>query len=433
MGGLIRVWGYTLGCRLNAYETEALVDGFCRRCGALRAAGPEDADIVILNTCAVTGRSTARSRKSARQLVAEVAPRGGMVVVTGCVAQVAPEDFSGMDVLVVPNAGKAALVEETAARLGIACAPEGDPGEGAPGLFPLEAPASVPRSRAFLKVQDGCDNRCTYCIVPAARGPSRSQPRELVLAHARRLSGAGFREISLTGVDLIRYGVDLYGGSYDLPALVGDLLRLGGFRVRLSSVEPIGLTGDVLSRLALPGVCRHLHLPIQSGSDAVLSRMGRRYGRRDMLELLDRCAALFPGLALGADIIAGFPGETEEEFRETLELVAHPAVSYLHVFPFSPRPGTPAAGWRDLFLHTETVTHRAGVLRSLSRGARRRFREGAVGTEALAIVEGRTDETTGRHICMTDNYIPLLAPRGASEGELVRLSIAREDVCWETR
>ena len=432
MSGAIRVYGHTLGCRLNTYETEALLEEFRRRCGAVRAGSPEDADIVIVNSCAVTGRSTARSRKSVRQIAASLSDHGTLVV-TGCVVQTAPEEFDGQNVILVPNTGKITLVEDVAARLGIPCrAPENAPGIS-PVLFPAEAPTTISRTRAFLKVQDGCSNACTYCVVPSARGPSRSQPRETVLEHAGRLADAGFAEILLTGVDLVRYGDDLYGGAYGLAALVRDLLRLGGFRLRLSSMEPIGLSGELLSRLALPGICRHIHLPVQSGSDAILERMGRSYSRIDIEQILDRCAELFPGLALGADIIVGFPGETEEDFRETLELVSHPAVSYLHVFPFSPRPGTPAAGWNRLFLHPETVTSRAEALRAISRHARRRFREGAVGSDALAIVEGRTCGNTGRRICMTDNYIPLLAPEGAKEGQMIQMTIRGEDVCWETR
>jgi threonylcarbamoyladenosine tRNA methylthiotransferase MtaB len=432
MSGAIRVYGHTLGCRLNTYETEALLEEFRRRCGAVRTESPEDADIILVNSCAVTGRSTARSRKSVRQLAASLSDRGTLVV-TGCVVQTAPGEFDGQNVILVPNTGKISLVEDVAARLGIPCeAPIRAMGI-TPTLFPAEAPTTISRTRAFLKVQDGCSNACTYCVVPSARGPSRSQPREVVLEHAGRLAEAGFSEILLTGVDLVRYGNDLYGGAYDLADLVRDLLRLGGFRLRLSSMEPIGLSRELLSRLALPGVCRHIHLPIQSGSDAILGKMGRSYSRLEIERILDRCAALFPGLALGADIIVGFPGESEENFRETVELVSHPAVSYLHVFPFSPRPGTPAAGWNRLFLHPETVTSRAEALRAISRHARRRFRESAVGRDALAIVEGRTFGNTGRRICMTDNYIPLLAPEGAKEGEMVQMMVRREDVCWETR
>ena len=426
----MKIYGYTLGCRLNSYETEALLEEFVSRCGAVRVSDPYAADLILVNSCAVTGRSTARSRKSVRQFrrCSEAT-----VVVTGCVVQVTPEEFDGQQVVLVPNTRKDRLVEEISSILGIELLPSQPAPDGAV-LFPVSAPRAMSRTRAFLKVQDGCDNRCTYCIVPAARGPSRSQPREVVLEHASILAESGFREILLTGVDLVRYGRDLYGTEdYGLPELVADLIDLGGFRVRLSSMEPIGLTTEMLEGIAMPGVCRHLHIPVQSGSDDVLQRMGRNYSCKDIETLFDRCSTLFPGLALGVDVIVGFPGETEEDYLRTVELVSHPAVSYLHVFPFSPRPGTPAAEWEMPALHTETVTGRAEALRSLSAGSRKAFRERCLGMKVEMLVEGRTDTDSGRHIGMSDNYIPLLAPPDSSEGELISATVSEENVCWGRR
>jgi len=426
----MRIYGYTLGCRLNAYETEALLEEFVERCGAERVTEPSEADLILVNSCAVTGRSTARSRKSVRQYLRNSDAR---LVVTGCVAQVAPDEFDQERVILIPNTDKSMLVEQIGSKLGLNILPP-ETASGGAVLFPAAAPKAMSRTRAFLKVQDGCDNRCTYCIVPAARGPSRSQPREVVLEHAATLAGSGFREILLTGVDLVRYGRDLYGETgYSLPDLVSDLTALGGFRIRLSSMEPIGLTTDILESIALPSLCRHLHIPIQSGSDDVLRRMGRNYSGNDIEALFTRCSELFPGLSLGADVIVGFPGETEDDFRRTVELVSHPAVSYLHVFPFSPRPGTPAAGWKELALHTETVTDRAEALRNLSVRARRKFRESSIGSELQILVEGRNDHLTNRPIGMSDNYIPILAPSDASEGELLTVTASAENICWGRR
>ena len=426
----MRIYGYTLGCRLNAYETEALLEEFVERCGAERVTEPSEADLILVNSCAVTGRSTARSRKSVRQYLRN---SDATVVVTGCVAQVAPDEFDQERVILIPNTDKKILVDRIGSRLGLNILPP----ETAPGgsvLFPAVAPKSMSRTRAFLKVQDGCDNRCTYCIVPAARGPSRSQPREVVLEHAATLARSGFMEILLTGVDLVRYGRDLYGEvGYGLPDLVSDLSDLGGFRIRLSSMEPIGLTPEILESIALPSLCRHLHIPIQSGSDDVLRRMGRNYSGNDIEALFTRCSKLFPGLSLGADVIVGFPGETEEDFSRTVELVSHPAVSYLHVFPFSPRPGTPAAEWKELALHTETVTERAEALRSLSVSARREFRKSSIGSELEILVEGRSDTLTERPIGMSDNYIPILAPFDAPEGELLTVTASEDNICWGRR
>ncbi|MCK4807498.1 MAG: radical SAM protein, partial [Candidatus Aegiribacteria sp.] len=239
--------------------------------------------------------------------------------------------------------------------------------------------------------------------------------------------------ILLTGVDLVRYGKDLYGDDYGLVHLVRDLLEKGGFRIRLSSMEPIGLSTDMLEGIAYPGVCRHLHIPVQSGSDRILEEMGRMYSSDDIIELFDRGMELFPGIGIGADVIVGFPGETEKDFGKTVDLISHPAVAYLHVFPFSARPGTPAASMRSEMIHTETVTDRAEYLRSLSLEKRKRFRRSQIGTDVLVLVESRTDGDSGRLIGMTDNYIPVISPQGSREGEMVEMTLTERNICWNIR
>jgi len=426
-----RIYGHTLGCRLNAYETEAILEEFRRRCGIERVSDPDDASIILVNSCAVTGRSTARSRKSVRSFCRRT---DAVVVVTGCVAEVMPEEFNDQDVIILPNTAKKDLINIVAGKLEIpVSSSSGVQKEPAGAIFPVRAPLIISKTRAFLKIQDGCDNHCTYCIVPAARGPSRSQPRELVLSQARSLASAGFQEILLTGVDLVRYGRDLYGTDYGLVHLVTDLLEMGGFRIRLSSMEPIGLSTEMLEGLAYPGVCRHLHIPVQSGSDRILEKMERMYSRDDIIKLFDRSIELFPGIGIGADVIVGFPGETEKDFRQTVELISHPAVAYLHVFPFSARPGTPAASMHSEMIHTETVTERAQYLRSLSGKKRNNFRRSQIGTDALVLVESRTDAGTGRLIGMTDNYIPVRSPQGSREGEMVQMTLTERDICWDVR
>jgi threonylcarbamoyladenosine tRNA methylthiotransferase MtaB len=425
-----RIYGFTLGCRLNAYETEALLEEFRRRCGVERVTDPDEATIILVNSCAVTGRSTARSRKTVRSFCRRTNAR---VIVTGCVVEVTPWEFDDQDVILLPNTAKNVLVETVAGKLGIPISvlPEHRKSPGA--IFPAFAPEVMSRTRAFLKVQDGCDNHCTYCIVPAARGPSRSQPRDLVLSQAGKLASAGFREILLTGVDLVRYGNDLYGDEYGIINLVRDLLEKGGFRIRLSSMEPIGLSINMLEGIAYPGVCRHLHIPVQSGSDRILERMGRMYSSDDIKELFDRSMELFPGIGIGADVIVGFPGETEDDFRNTIDLISHPAVAYLHVFPFSARPGTPAASMYEDMIHTETITNRAKYLRSLSGKMRNRFRKSQIGTDALVLVESRMHKDSGRLIGMTDNYIPVVSPPGSREGEMLEMTLTEKDICWNTR
>ncbi len=413
-----RVFGYTLGCRLNACETDAMVEAVVRDLEGSRVPDHLCADIVIVNTCTVTGRSDARCRKTVKGF--RTANPEALLVVTGCASQMRPEDYRGIPgCLVVGNPEKESIPDL------IRGMPSGEPGEG---LFPSGV-STGRRTRAFLKIQSGCDHRCSYCIVPLARGPSRSQPRDTVLRQARELSEMGKREICLVGVDLADYGRGLYQ-DYHLADLVRELLRTGGFRVRLSSLEPRFLTVSALRRLAaLPGLCRHFHIPMQSGSDRVLSAMGRGYGRSHQESLLETIHGLFPGAAVGADFIAGFPGETEADHRETLSLARSGLLAYLHVFPFSPRPGTPAASMKRL--HTEVVTGRSRELRDVSRTIRRNFRESTLGTDGLALVEGRRHE--GRMVGLTDNYVPVAVPENSREGELQRVVISRENVCWGLR
>jgi threonylcarbamoyladenosine tRNA methylthiotransferase MtaB len=237
-------------------------------------------------------------------------------------------------------------------------------------------------------------------------------------------------EIVLTGIDLASYGRDLYGGTYGLSRLVRDMHEIGGFRIRISSIEPVSLDCELLSELSLPGVCRHFHLPLQSGSDRILAAMGRQYGREDMLKLLDYFGDCFPGAALGADIIVGFPGETDEDFGDTMDLAADERLAYLHVFPFSPRPGTKAWDMNGR-IHPETVTERAVTLRAKSAESRRRFRLSRIGEDALILVEGRM--LRGRMIGLSDNYIPLLSPAGSVEGSLVSVTVTEDNICWELR
>ncbi|MCK5132248.1 MAG: MiaB/RimO family radical SAM methylthiotransferase [Candidatus Sabulitectum sp.] len=413
------VFGYTLGCRLNSYETEALVGELVDKLSGNRVSSPEDADLILVNTCAVTGRSQARSRKIVRSYTARYPD--AVIVVTGCVAVVSPEDYSGMDrVKVIPNDEKQLIasmisgVQETTSD---------------EHLYPVFAPITTSKTRGFLKIQDGCSNRCTYCVVPLARGDSRSQPRELVLSQAKEMAEAGYCEICLTGVDIADYGRGLYTNGYGLPQLVEELLAIGSFRLRIGSVEPQYLTIKTLENLVIPGLCRHFHIPFQSGSDRILSRMGRRYSRAEEDELLDAVTSLFPGSCIGSDIIAGFPGESEEDYQQSLTLAEDSRINYLHVFPFSPRPGTPAAEMKPL--HTEKITLRSKELRKVSAGSRRKFRKNNLSTTQTMLVESRT--LNGRMIGLTDNYIPVYAPELAEEGKLVEVFLSEENICWGQR
>ncbi len=415
------VFGYTLGCRLNSFETEALVEELVDVLSGRRVTTPEEADLIVVNTCAVTARSQGRSRRIVRSWASRFPEKD--IVVTGCVAAVAPEDFKDMDrVTVVPNTGKRRIPEIVNPAGSYGNVPENS-------LFPISAPLSTSRTRGFLKIQNGCNNACTYCIVPLARGGSKSQPKELVLKQAREMVNAGFREISVTGVDIADYGRGLYTNGYGLPELVEELLEIGGFRLRLGSIEPMYLTVKTLEKLALPGVCNHFHIPFQSGSGRILKIMGRRYGREEEEELLSAVTTLFPDACIGSDIIAGFPGETQEDYKQSLRLAQDSRVNYLHVFPFSPRPGTPAASMKSL--HTEKITARSRELRMVSETSRTEFRRNNISSTREMLVEGR--KRNGRNIGFTDNYIPVYAPEAAVEGELAEVTLSEDTICWSLR
>jgi len=364
----------TLGCKINQYETEAVREAWLAR-GWREAADPADADVLLINSCAVTARAVADVRQAVARMH-RAAPQG-RIVVTGCAAQVLREDIAALPGVadVVGQQAKVSLLRYDPER-GAAGGHEGNGGDGGDDLsvdaatFPAFRIDGFTRSRPVLKVQDGCSHRCTYCIVPLARGAARSRDPREALAEARRLLDAGFRELIVSGVNLRQYGRDLPGGGPDFWDLLAFLERelapqwAGRARLRISSLEP-GQLGeralDVLaeSRLVAP----QLHLSLQSGSPGVLRRMGRGHYRPEpLLDFVSDLAEVWPLFGLGADILTGFPGETDAEFGETLDFVGALPLTYAHVFPYSRRPGTPAAVM-DGQLPQEVKKRRAAELR----------------------------------------------------------------------
>ncbi|GAB4411072.1 MAG: tRNA (N(6)-L-threonylcarbamoyladenosine(37)-C(2))-methylthiotransferase MtaB [Anaerolineales bacterium] len=344
----------SLGCKLNQSEMESLQ-------AQLEAAGWElspahEADVVVLNTCAVTAEAARKSRQALRRLRAE-APRAHLVA-TGCYAELWPQEVeaAARPNSVVGNRDKARLADLLLARF---------PPGAAPVREERAAPA-WPRTRAFVKIQDGCDNACAYCVVHIARGPSRSLPADGVVAQVQEAAQAGRKEVVLTGVNIGAYGLDT--GGPDLGGLIGRILAETSVpRIRLSSVEPWSFREEWLELWAEPRLCPHFHLPLQSGSDAVLRRMNRPYSAGDFLRLVETIRHSLPDAAITTDIIVGFPGETEADHRATLALAERAGFARIHVFPFSPRPGTPAASMPDAVPRDE-VLRRSAELRAL--GAR---------------------------------------------------------------
>jgi threonylcarbamoyladenosine tRNA methylthiotransferase MtaB len=370
----------TLGCRLNSYESEVMR-------GHAEAAGLTDA--VIVNTCAVTAEAVRQARQTIRRARRE--RPGAAILVTGCAAQIDPTSFADMPEVtrVIGNAEK--MKAETFQPLTLLDADA--PRVRVNDIMSVRETAAHlvdgldGRARAFVQVQTGCDHRCTFCIIPYGRGNSRSVPAGEVIDQVRRLVATGHYEIVLTGVDLTSWGADLPNAP-KLGNLVARILKLVPDlqQLRLSSIDAIEIDEPLFDLLAHePRLAPHLHLSFQSGDDMILKRMKRRHSRQDAINLCNRLRAARPGMAFGADLIAGFPTETEEMFANTLRSVDECGIDYLHVFPYSPRPGTPAAKMPQVA--RDVVKARAATLRQ--KGAERLTLrlDRHVGATTLALVE----------------------------------------------
>jgi len=400
----------TLGCRLNQADTQALQRVLETR-GFRTVPLEARPDVVVVNTCTVTARAELSDKRAIRR--AARLSRDGRVVVTGCWAQTSPAEVAalgGVD-LVVGNADKARL-PDLLAGLTRSSVPRVEVSNIAGArIEPLAAPVKSERARAFLKVQDGCQHRCAFCVVPLARGASRSLAPAAIEAHARALVDAGHAEIVLTGVDLGHYGADLVPRT-SLAALLARLVTISGLRwLRLSSLLPAYFTGELLDIVTgSPVIAPHLHVPLQSGSDHVLRAMRRPYTAAMYRGLVERLAAAIPRLGLGADVIVGFPGESSDDFAETLALVEALPFSYLHVFPYSPRAGTEAAGragrpGRPGRIDAATAAERGRRLREAAAAKNLRFRAGTLGrVEDVLVLEAR-DRVTGDLTGLTGNYM----------------------------
>ena len=422
----------TLGCKVNQCESEGIARALAEA-GWTRCEPGTPADLVVVNTCTVTGRAAMQSRGAARR-AARTHP-GARVVVTGCCVQIETATFAAMPGIsaVVGHADKHRIPELAETLPG--------PGGGktaAPRTLirdltryrVFEAgrlPASGERTRPFLKIQDGCDAFCTYCIVPHARGRSRSMPPGAVLDRIAALADAGARETVLAGIHLGRWGHDL-----DPPLRLADLLRRIDARsrmerVRLGSVESHELTDDLLDVLAgSDRFCHHLHLPLQSGDDDVLRRMGRPYRAAEFAERVRTAIRRLPDAAIGADVLAGFPGEDDAAFAATRDLIDALPLAYLHVFPFSPRAGTPAATFPDP-VPADAIKERCRSLRELGEAKRRAFHGRFAGRTMSVLVEETRDRETGLWKGVSENYLTVLLAGGENLGNR-RISVRIDGV-----
>ncbi|MDR3518308.1 MAG: tRNA (N(6)-L-threonylcarbamoyladenosine(37)-C(2))-methylthiotransferase MtaB [Azospirillaceae bacterium] len=404
----------TFGCRLNTYESEVM-----------RGLAQDAAltDTVIINTCAVTAEAERQARQMIRKLRRE-RPEA-RIIVTGCAAQINPERFAAMPEVdqVLGNSEKLKsesfgldrgaervrvndimAIRETAGHL-----IDGPVVRGFEG-----------RARAFVQVQNGCDHRCTFCIIPFGRGPSRSAAIGEIVAQVRALTGAGYREVVLTGVDITAYGADL-PGQPPLGQMVRRLLAQVPElpRLRLSSLDPVEIDDDLWRLIAEePRLMPHLHLSLQAGDDMILKRMRRRHSRDDAIATCRRARTLRPGIALGADLIAGFPTETDAMFDNSLELVEACDLTWLHVFPYSARPGTPAA--KMPAVAAALRKERAARLRDAGAAAAARFLRSCVGAQTHVLVER---ETLGR----TEHFAEITLDQPVEAGTIVPVSVTAAD------
>ncbi|HLB78957.1 MAG TPA: tRNA (N(6)-L-threonylcarbamoyladenosine(37)-C(2))-methylthiotransferase MtaB [Dongiaceae bacterium] len=400
----------TFGCRLNAFESEVMR-------GHAAAAGLADA--VIVNTCAVTAEAERQARQAIRKARRE--HPDARIVVTGCAAQIAPGAFAAMPEVdhVLGNAEK--LRADAFRRLA-----EGAPRVLVDDIMAVRETAGhliagfAGRARAFVQVQQGCDHRCTFCIIPYGRGPSRSVPADRVVAQVRALVETGTAEAVLTGVDLTAYGADLPGRP-SLGALVRRLLdEVPGLpRLRLSSLDPVEVDDELLRLVGDEArLMPHLHLSLQAGDDLILKRMKRRHSRADAVALCARLRRLRPDIAFGADLIAGFPTESEAMFERSLGLIEDCGLAYLHVFPFSARAGTPAARMPQLALGLRR--ERAARLRAAGAAARRRYLAGRRGAAAAVLVETSDADGARGH---SEHFAAVRLDGPARAGEIVTARI----------
>jgi threonylcarbamoyladenosine tRNA methylthiotransferase MtaB len=415
----------TLGCKVNQSESAALA----QQLGERGLAATSDAGKVafcVVNTCTVTSKAAAQSRQTARRAARDYP--GAKIVVMGCDARTEPDAFHEIDgVTVVDGRGRGPDLDGLIRRCGLL----GLVGESTHDDILRHAPQKVllsPRTRPFLKVQDGCNAHCTYCIVPRARGRSRSVPIEQILAQLTAFETAGFKEVVLTGIHLGAYGVDL-----DPPLTLEAMLRRilasdTTLRLRLSSIEPGEVSDELIALVAeSQTVCRHFHVPLQSGDDTILKRMGRPYSRGQFARVIDTIATRVPDIAIGVDVLVGFPGETEAAFNQTYNLIESLPVTYLHVFPFSPRPGTPAAKFPGQ-VTPEVIKQRCARMRHLGREKRRTFYQRFLGRQVVVLVEGTRDRVSGCLKGVSDHYLNVTF-EGPEElmNRLVRVRLKRLD------
>jgi len=425
-----KIYVATFGCRTNqadsAYIRESFLDEDFQE---TESAG--EADVIVVNSCTVTHRSDQQVRQLSRKLRRENPT--AKIVVTGCYAQREPETIAripGIDA-VVGNTHRSQLVTIVQ---GLSQPPSTSHAELA-GIYrddfstartidPSPAHQIGKRTRPFVKIQDGCDSHCSYCIIPSVRGPGRSVPPEAVLSQVEELAAAGFQEIVLTGIHIGTYGMHLRP-KCPLDQLLARILENSAApRLRISSLEPMQLSRRVVDLASQDArIAPHFHICLQSGSDRLLRLMRRPYNTAGFAEIVERVRELIPDAGIGTDLIVGFPGETEEDHRQTVEFVRRMPFTYLHIFPYSMRPGTAAAGMSD-HVDPEAVKQRSAELRELSALKNREFRSRFLGTRLRVLALADTEN--GRRVALSGNYLRALIDRGTAPNTWVEGTVIGE-------
>ena len=397
----------TLGCKVNQSESDIMAHQL--KNSRWHPAPPkEKADLCIINTCTVTQKASMQSRQAVRQAIRS--NPGARIIVTGCYAQTEPDEIGKIEGIhhIIGHADKSKIPDMVLSEKQAPC-----PRLLWKNIFsehnfdPAAAATSRTRTRPFLKIQDGCDSFCTYCIVPYARGRSRSMPIENVLENIKQFRRAGFHEVVLTGVHLGAYGLDLTPKT-GLTALLHRIYASNPIhRVRLSSIEPHELTDELIHLMAKAEIfCHHFHLPLQSGDDLILKKMHRPYTRSLFKNQVVKINELLPDAAIGVDTLIGFPGETQKAFENTYSLINDLPVTYLHVFPFSARKGTPAASYPQQ-VDSKTIKARCKKMRRLGLEKKKAFYQRFTGKSVEILIEDKRDKFTGLLKGISTNYIPV--------------------------
>lgn len=413
---------YTLGCKVNQYETEAMLEMFEKE-GYTQVDSEEYADVYVINTCTVTHMSDRKSRQYIRRMK-KINPEA-IIAVVGCYSQVSPEEILEIEEvnLVMGTNDRRKIVEEIKKIDSTKKSSTVDDIMKVKAFEEIEISQANGKTRAFMKIQDGCDRFCSYCIIPFARGRVRSRELESIIEEVEKLVNNGYKEVVLTGIHVASYGKDLKNAEVNLLNVIKAINEIEGIeRIRLSSVEPILFTEEFVNEVSqMKKVCPHYHLSLQSGCDETLKRMNRRYTTEEYKTIVDRLRENIPNVAITTDVIVGFPGETNDEFNKTYEFLRDIELSQMHIFKYSPRKGTPAATMENQ-IDPQMKQFRSDKLLNLSKENFNKFADKFIGQEMDVLFEQNLVDD--KYEGLTPNYIRVVVQSEKDiQGEILKVKI----------